>query len=74
MSNIVKVRSNELGLAAFIKMNNEKLIKIEDRCFYFESDIDYGIWKTQYLNTDSYVHDTYVVELRNMLTSHYRGR
>lgn len=62
---IIKVA--QLGLAAYIKMHGVPLIKVEDKVFFFESDVTASQWRAQYSNSESIRHDSFVCELRNFL-------
>lgn len=78
LSNISMFTKN-LGLAAFMKMKGCKLLKVENRTFYFNFDKhnlkekdkqfcnDIKVWEIEYLNSECLEHDTILMSLRKML-------
>lgn len=58
----------QLGLAAFLKSNGCKLVKVEDRIFHFETDISFKDWSIRYSNSCCFAHDTALCELRKLLS------
>lgn len=55
----------QLGLAAYLKMHGQRLIKVENKVFHFESAKTAQEWRTDYSNSESMKHDSLVCELRN---------
>ena len=57
----------KLGLAGYVKANGGLLIKVENREFYFKSDISAREWGVKYSNSCCFRHDIEVCELRRFL-------
>ena len=67
------VETNDLGLAAYMKMNGCKIIKVKDKkdikVFVFESEeeeTELG-WRIKYLNSCCHRHDTELMMLRKLM-------
>lgn len=63
------VSVTHLGLAAYIRMKEAKLIRVDGKAFVFESDRSIGDWRVEYNNSCCMKHDTFVCELRHHLKS-----
>jgi len=63
------IKTRNLGLAAFIKMNNEELLKSDGRWFSFESKLTETEWYIKYLNSCCYNHDRILCDLRTIISS-----
>ena len=61
------VRVRQLGLAAYIKMSEAKLVRIDERFFVFETDVSLDEWRVRYHNSCCMKHDSLVCEMRNFL-------
>lgn len=66
---MAEVGVKHLGLAAFIKMNNAVLVRVEEKIFFFESDRSVREWRIAYNNSCCMRHDALVCELRHHLKS-----
>ena len=58
---------NQLGLAAFVKMNGADLLSVEGKTFAFESDKTVAQWRVAYNNSCCMKHDALVCEMRRHL-------
>lgn len=58
------IQVNALGLAAYIKMKGDKLVKVERKIFFLESERSAVDWRLEYSNSDCQRHDALVCELR----------
>ena len=58
------IQVNALGLAAYIKMRGDKLLKVEKKVFHFESERNSADWRLEYSNSECQRHDALVCELR----------
>ena len=56
----------ELGLASYIKIKGNKLIRFE-KGFIFETDKTENEWRVEYLHSESYAHDSELLQLRKFL-------
>lgn len=63
----MKIAVNQLGLAAYIKMNGATLESVEGKTFLFESEKSVGEWRVAYNNSCCMRHDALVCELRFFL-------
>jgi len=63
----MRVETRKLGLAAFIKMHNEKLLEVNSGKFIFESEKSESEWEVEYLNSCCHRHDTELIHLRKLL-------
>lgn len=61
------IEVSHLGLAAYIKMHDAKLINVENRVFIFESDRTLNDWRVEYNNSCCMRHDTLVCEMRHFI-------
>ncbi len=57
----------QLGLAAYIRMQGQTLLKVENKIFFFESDRTVSEWRAEYVNSESMRHDSLVCDLRQFL-------
>lgn len=64
---IPEIQVKHLGLAAFICMHGESLLRYENRMFIFASTRTETEWRVEYNNSDCLKHDTLVCELRHHL-------
>ena len=64
----MRVETRDLGLAAYMKMREQKLIDFfkPNRVFIFESDRDETAWRIEYLDTQCHEHDRVLMELRRL--------
>ena len=62
-----QVSVTHLGLAAYMRMQGAKIIRVEGKTFLFESDRPIGEWRVEYNNSCCMRHDTFVCELRHNL-------
>lgn len=62
------IQLRQLGLAAYLKMHGVKLIKVENKTFFFESDRSEKEWRVDYHNSCCMKHDAMVCELRYHIT------
>jgi hypothetical protein len=63
----MKIAVNQLGLAAYIKMNGATLLSVEGKTFAFESEKTAAQWRVEYNNSCCMRHDALVCELRHHL-------
>ena len=61
------IETNDLGLAAYIKMNGQKLMSINGKVFVFESERELDDWYVEYSNSCCHRHDTELLNLRKMM-------
>lgn len=61
------IKTNKLGLAAYVQLQGMKLVKVSAGAFYFESEKDIRHFEVQYLNSCCHKHDSNVMSLRNLL-------
>ena len=61
---MAEIEVTHLGLAAFIKMHDVTLLRVEGRVFVFESDRSVRDWRISYNNSCCMRHDSVVCELR----------
>jgi len=61
------MKTKNLGLAAYVKMNDVKLISVNGREFEFDTDKSEKQWLVEYQNTCCHKHDTTLCELRRLL-------
>lgn len=61
------IEINKLGLAAYIKMKGGVLLDVKGRTFTFDTDKTATEWEIEYLNSESYRHDSELVRLRNLM-------
>lgn len=62
---VIQIR--QLGLAAFVKMCGAKLVKVDGKEFFFESEKTMQQWRVEYNNSCCMRHDALVCELRHHL-------
>lgn len=62
-----EIQVRHLGLAAFVAMKGETLLRVENRLFIFQSEKSETEWRVEYNNSDCLKHDTLVCELRHHL-------
>ena len=62
--------NRQLGLAAFVRMQGAKLLEVEGKTFYFESDKTTEEWRVEYNNSCCMKHDILVCEMRRFLNDH----
>ena len=63
----MRLEIRKLGLAAFIKMNNEELVQVNNGKFVFESECSEVEWEVRYLNSCCHRHDTELINLRKLI-------
>lgn len=63
MMAVVEIR--HLGLAAYLKMKDAHLVRVEGKSFFFESDRSLKDWRVDYNNSCCMKHDSLVCELRH---------
>jgi len=63
----MRIETRKLGLAAFIKMNNGKLIEVASGKFAFDSEKTESEWEVEYLNSCCHRHDTELINLRKLI-------
>jgi hypothetical protein len=63
----MRVAVNQLGLAAYIKLNGAELIEVVGKTFVFETTKPLTEWRVQYSNSCCMKHDALVCELRPFL-------
>ncbi len=61
------VSVRQLGLAAYMKMKNCTLLKVEGGNFIFNTDRDLNDWRVEYMNSCCHRHDTELINLRSLL-------
>lgn len=61
------IEVSRLGLAAFVKMHDGKLVKYEAGKFYFESDRSVSDWEVDYTNSCCSRHDAELMNLRKLM-------
>ena len=61
---------DNLGLAAYMKMNGSKLIRVEGKKFVFEERdmITEDEWRIKYFNSCCFRHDTELMMLRKLVS------
>ncbi len=64
---LIPIQVTQLGLAAYIRMNGSTLVKVENRVFHFASTKTTAEWRTEYSNSESMRHDSFVCDLREFL-------
>ena len=64
---MAEVRIKQLGLAAYVKMQGEHLLKVDGREFIFDSVVSAEEWRVKYNNSCCMKHDSIVCELRHFL-------
>lgn len=64
---MLTIEVGHLGLAAYIKMHGQKLLRVDERKFVFESPRPLSEWRVDYNNSCCMKHDTLVCELRHHL-------
>ena len=64
----MSVETRNLGLAAYMKMQGAVLTKFisANRVFVFDSDETETDWNIKYLNSESYKHDSELINLRKL--------
>ncbi len=67
MSQMNVIQIPQLGLAAYVRMKGDKLLKVENKVFYFESEKTTAEWRAEYANSESMRHDALVCDLRQFL-------
>jgi len=67
---ITLLEIDNLGLAAFMKMNGLKLVKVIGKCFVFDErdGMSEEEWKIKYLNSCCFRHDTELMMLRKLIS------
>ena len=63
------IQINQLGLAAYVKMHGDPLVKVENKTFFFESEKSAAQWRQEYMNSESMRHDSLVCEMRVFMKS-----
>jgi len=63
----MRIETRKLGLAAFIKMRDQKLLEVDNGKFIFDSDKTESQWEVEYLNSCCHRHDTELIHLRKLL-------
>lgn len=66
---MAEIAVKHLGLAAFVKMNDVPLVRVEDKVFFFDSEKSVREWRISYNNSCCMRHDALVCELRHHLKS-----
>ena len=66
---ITEMKTNELGLAAYVKMKGIKLLRVEERTFVFETEKSVDEMRVDYTNSDCYRHDNEVCNLRKFIAT-----
>jgi len=66
------IKTKNLGLAAYIKMSGDELLKLEGKWFFFETNSNEREWHIKYLNSCCYNHDKVLCELRNIINGERR--
>lgn len=61
-----ELRIKNLGLAAYLKMKGEPLLRIEDKGFIFETSKTESEWRIEYSNSESSAHDSEVLLLKRL--------
>jgi len=56
-----------IGLAAYIKMQGDKLVDVKNKMFVFESDKTEQAYQIEYLSSCCSYHDAEVCNLRKLL-------
>lgn len=61
------IKTNKLGLAAYIQLQGMELVKVSAGWFYFNAPTDTRYFEVKYLNSCCHKHDNNVMSLRNLL-------
>lgn len=62
-----EIQIRHLGLAAYVAMRGETLLRVDNRMFIFQSEKSETEWRVEYNNSECLKHDTLVCELRHHL-------
>lgn len=64
----MSVQTRNLGLAAYMKMRGARLEEFltGNRVFVFDSERTETDWNVEYLNSESYKHDSELINLRKL--------
>jgi len=63
----MNIAVNQLGLAAYIKMNGADLVEVVGKSFIFSTDKQAQEWRVEYNNSCCMKHDAVLCELRHFL-------
>ena len=63
----MKVEINQLGLAAYVKINGGKIMGFQNGKFIMDTDKPEQEWEIQYMNSESFKHDSEVMYLRKLM-------
>lgn len=61
------IEVTHLGLAAYIKMSQAQLVRVEGKSFFFETNRSLNDWRVAYNNSCCIRHDAVVCELRDFI-------
>jgi len=61
------ITTKDLGLAAYIKMNDVELLSVEGRVFKFNTIRTENEWRVDYMNSSCHTHDVTLCELRRFI-------
>ena len=66
----MEIRTRNLGLAAYIKIQGGTLLEFQtdNRVFVFDSEKSENEWNVLYLGSESYKHDSELMGLRKLFT------
>lgn len=65
----MRVVTNKLGLAAFMKMKGAQLITCQNKEFEFETEKSFKEWLLEYNNSCCCLHDSELMKLRALLNT-----
>ncbi len=63
----MKVEIKQLGLAAYVKINGGKIMGFQNGKFIMDTDKSEQEWEIQYMNSESFKHDSEVMYLRKLM-------
>lgn len=63
----MRVEIKQLGLAAFVKINGGKIVGYTNGKFVMDTDRTEQEWEIEYMNSESFKHDSEVMYLRKLM-------
>jgi hypothetical protein len=63
----MRVEIKQLGLAAYVKINGGKIVGFQNGKFIMDTDKSEQEWEIQYMNSESFKHDSEVMYLRKLM-------
>lgn len=63
----MRVEIKQLGLAAYVKINGGRILGYQDGKFIMDTDKSEQEWEIEYMNSESFKHDSEVMYLRKLM-------